>query len=87
MSDLIFVTYVFFHREPGTAINLFGSTSLIHPAPFVVDHPNFFPTCCSTQAISIGGVGSQAGVLGVWSTVFHDAEDPLGRFVHPNSFL
>lgn len=32
----------------------------------------------SGEAISLGGVGSQAGILGVWSTVFHDIEDPVG---------
>ncbi|KAI6102344.1 hypothetical protein EDD16DRAFT_365202 [Pisolithus croceorrhizus] len=30
------------------------------------------------EGIGLGGVRSQAGVLGVWSTVFHDAEDPVG---------
>ncbi|KAL4073349.1 hypothetical protein V8B97DRAFT_1954228 [Scleroderma yunnanense] len=32
------------------------------------------------EGIGLGGVCSQAGVLGVWSTVFHDAEDPVGPF-------
>ncbi|KAI6014718.1 hypothetical protein BKA83DRAFT_4087848 [Pisolithus microcarpus] len=30
------------------------------------------------DGIGLGGVRSQAGVLGVWSTVFHDSEDPVG---------
>ncbi|KAI5981728.1 hypothetical protein EDD15DRAFT_2331204 [Pisolithus albus] len=32
----------------------------------------------SCDGIGLGGVRSQAGVLGVWSTVFHDGEDPVG---------
>ncbi|KAI6030429.1 hypothetical protein F5J12DRAFT_800318 [Pisolithus orientalis] len=30
------------------------------------------------EGVGLGGVRSQAGVLGTWSTVFHDAEDPVG---------
>ncbi|KAG6329029.1 hypothetical protein ID866_10061 [Astraeus odoratus] len=32
------------------------------------------------EGIGLGGVRSQAGILGVWSTVFHDREDPVGPF-------
>ncbi|KIJ64607.1 hypothetical protein HYDPIDRAFT_28541 [Hydnomerulius pinastri MD-312] len=32
------------------------------------------------EAIGLGNIRSQEGVLGVWSTVFHDAEDPIGPF-------
>lgn len=27
----------------------------------------------------MGGVGSVFGVLGSWTTVFHDAADPVGK--------
>ncbi|KAH8795928.1 hypothetical protein DL96DRAFT_1646398 [Flagelloscypha sp. PMI_526] len=32
------------------------------------------------QGVQIGGVGSQFGVLGSWTTVHHDQDDPVGPF-------
>ncbi|KAH7924517.1 hypothetical protein BV22DRAFT_1035027 [Leucogyrophana mollusca] len=34
----------------------------------------------SADAIHMGNVRSQYGILGAWSTVFHDAQDPVGPF-------
>ncbi|TFK52690.1 hypothetical protein OE88DRAFT_1658096 [Heliocybe sulcata] len=34
----------------------------------------------SSEGIQIGGVRSPYGVLGSWTTVFHDAHDPIGPF-------
>ncbi|KAF9240212.1 hypothetical protein BU15DRAFT_74129 [Melanogaster broomeanus] len=32
------------------------------------------------DAIGLGNIRSQCGAVGVWSTIFHDAEDPIGAF-------
>ncbi|KXN87255.1 hypothetical protein AN958_09031 [Leucoagaricus sp. SymC.cos] len=37
----------------------------------------------SSVGIQVGGVGSSFGVLGSWTTVFHDADDPVGRSPPP----
>ncbi|KAF8443220.1 hypothetical protein L210DRAFT_3535134 [Boletus edulis BED1] len=37
------------------------------------------------DAIGLGNVRSQRGFLGVWSTVFHDVEDPIGNVHSPCS--
>lgn len=34
---------------------------------------------CSSVGVQVGGVGSSFGVLGAWTTVFHDHEDPVGK--------
>ncbi|KZT19986.1 hypothetical protein NEOLEDRAFT_1182915 [Neolentinus lepideus HHB14362 ss-1] len=34
----------------------------------------------SSEGIQVGGVRSPYGVLGSWTTVFHDAHDPIGPF-------
>ncbi|KAF5360639.1 hypothetical protein D9756_005131 [Leucocoprinus leucothites] len=34
----------------------------------------------SSVGIQVGGVGSSYGVLGCWTTVFHDSDDPVGPF-------
>ncbi|KAL0961503.1 hypothetical protein HGRIS_006444 [Hohenbuehelia grisea] len=34
----------------------------------------------SSEGVQIGGVRSQFGVLGTWTTVFHDNDDPIGPF-------
>lgn len=33
----------------------------------------------SSVGIQVGGVGSSYGVLGSWTTVFHEDEDPVGK--------
>ncbi|XP_006462868.1 hypothetical protein AGABI2DRAFT_207517 [Agaricus bisporus var. bisporus H97] len=33
----------------------------------------------SSVGVQVGGVGSSFGVLGSWTTVFHDDEDPVGK--------
>jgi hypothetical protein len=34
----------------------------------------------SCQGVQVGGVGCQFGVLGIWTTIFHADEDPVGPF-------
>ncbi|KAF9522585.1 hypothetical protein CPB83DRAFT_864245 [Crepidotus variabilis] len=34
----------------------------------------------SSEGIQIGGLHSAYGILGSWTTIFHDAEDPVGPF-------
>ncbi|RDB14851.1 hypothetical protein Hypma_016407 [Hypsizygus marmoreus] len=34
----------------------------------------------SSQGVHIGGLKSSFGVLGAWTTVFHDSDDPVGPF-------
>jgi hypothetical protein len=40
---------------------------------------------CSSEGIQIGGVRSAFGVLGSWTTVFHERNDPVGAC--PRYFL
>ncbi|KAF8651974.1 hypothetical protein AX16_004617 [Volvariella volvacea WC 439] len=34
----------------------------------------------SSEGVQIGGIRSQYGVLGAWTTIFHDRDDPVGPF-------
>lgn len=34
----------------------------------------------SSEGVQVGGIRSPYGVLGAWTTVFHDAHDPIGPF-------
>lgn len=34
----------------------------------------------SSQGVYIGGLQSSFGVLGAWTTIFHDEDDPVGAF-------
>lgn len=33
---------------------------------------------CSLEGIQIGGLRSEYGVLGSWTTIYHDEDDPVG---------
>jgi hypothetical protein len=46
-----------------------------------VDHPYPHPRSC--EAIQIGEVRSKYGVLGSWTTIFHDPHDPVGALPAP----
>lgn len=35
----------------------------------------------SSEGIQIGGIRSSYGVLGSWTTVFHDDDDPVGALL------
>ena len=39
----------------------------------------YFTKSSSSIGIQVGGVGSSYGVLGSWTTVMHDEEDPVGK--------
>ncbi|KAH0826189.1 hypothetical protein J3R83DRAFT_5621 [Lanmaoa asiatica] len=41
----------------------------------------------SADAIGLGSVRSRCGLIGTWSTVFHDVEDPIGPFWMQREFL
>jgi len=49
--------------------------STLKPMPI---HPHFIPWS-SCEGIGLGGVRSPVGIVGVWSTVTHSAEDPTGE--------
>jgi hypothetical protein len=34
----------------------------------------------SCLGVQVGGIGSSFGVLGIWTTVFHDIDDPVGMY-------
>jgi len=34
----------------------------------------------SSEGVQVGGIGSTFGVLGSWTTIFHDSDDPVGPF-------
>lgn len=35
----------------------------------------------SSSGVQVGGLGSFYGVLGSWTTIFHDTDDPVGEYV------
>jgi len=35
---------------------------------------------CSSEGVQVGGLRSAFGVLGSWTTIFHDADDPVGKW-------
>ena len=35
----------------------------------------------SAEGVQVGGVQSPFGVLGIWTTVHHEAIDPVGRYL------
>jgi len=37
-------------------------------------------TIWSSEGVQVGGVRSSFGILGAWTTVFHDGDDPVGPF-------
>lgn len=37
---------------------------------------------CSSEGIQIGNVRSKYGVLGSWTTVLHDRQDPVGEYTN-----
>ena len=34
------------------------------------------------EGIQVGGLGSSFGILGSWTTIFHDIDDPVGKELH-----
>lgn len=36
----------------------------------------------SSEGVQVGGLRSTFGVLGSWTTIFHDADDPVGKLVN-----
>ncbi len=43
----------------------------------VADSDFFF---YSSEGVQVGGLRSAFGVLGSWTTIFHDADDPVGKW-------
>ena len=41
----------------------------------------------SSEGVQVGNVRSKFGVLGSWTTVLHDREDPVGMCPEQRSFL
>jgi hypothetical protein len=37
------------------------------------------------EGIQVGGLGSSFGILGSWTTIFHDIDDPVGKELHIGS--
>jgi len=37
---------------------------------------------CSSEGVQVGGLRSAFGVLGSWTTIFHDADDPVGKWAN-----
>ena len=33
----------------------------------------------SCEGVQVGGLGSSFGILGSWTTIFHDLDDPVGE--------
>ena len=38
------------------------------------------------EGIQVGGLGSSFGILGSWTTIFHDIDDPVGEESHITGF-
>ena len=34
------------------------------------------------EGVQVGGLGSSFGILGSWTTIFHDIDDPVGEESH-----
>lgn len=57
-----------------------------------VEHPpcsyslalSVFTFLFSSQGVQVGGLQSSFGVLGAWTTIFHDDDDPVGALPHLN---
>ena len=39
------------------------------------------------EGVQVGGLGSSFGVLGSWTTIFHDIDDPVGKQLHHYRFF
>lgn len=37
------------------------------------------PLLHSSEGVQVGGLRSSFGVLGIWTTIFHDEHDPVGK--------
>jgi hypothetical protein len=71
VSCAILVSEPDFVRFPGTKEMLFGGLYTIL-CGIHADIPS------SSEGVSIGGLHSRFGVLGIWTTIFHELDDPVG---------
>ena len=45
------------------------------------DHGNL-NAIWNCEGVQVGGLGSSFGILGSWTTIFHDIDDPVGEESH-----
>lgn len=55
-----------------------GETVLLGPAS-LLSSITHFTYVSSSEGVQIGGLRSSFGVLGAWTTIFHDSDDPVGE--------
>lgn len=57
-----------------------GGMSILYLAGSPVKLTSTLRPWSSSEGVQVGGVRSLFGVLGSWTTVFHDAADPVGQY-------
>lgn len=65
------------NRYPGNKGTPFGGD----PLPSASDLALICVPVYSSEGVQVGGLRSFYGVLGSWTTIFHDIDDPVGEYV------